>query len=102
MSEVRAELLRGRRVVDSEGVRVGRIEEILAEEIDGECRILEFHLGHYGRLESIGALGSLGRALARLVASQSREAFAVRWDRIDLSDPDHPRLTCRRAELPRL
>jgi hypothetical protein len=96
------EMLRGRTVVDSAGCRAGRIEELLAEEVAGELRILEYHLGSYGMLESIGALGALGGALVRLVARGAHAAYAVRWDRMDLRDPLRPRLTCRREELPRL
>jgi hypothetical protein len=99
MSQVPLELLRNREVVDREGRRVGRIEELLAEEVDGECRILEYHLGRYGLLESIGALGG---ALARLIHRSAHEGYAVRWDRMDLTDPARPRLTCTREELPRL
>jgi hypothetical protein len=102
MSEVRVERLLGRWVVDSEGRKVGRVEELLAADQDGECRVLEYHLGSYGKLEGIGAMGRLGGALARLISNRSHEGYAVRWDRMDLSDPAHPRLTCRRAELPRL
>ena len=100
MSHVRLERLLGRVVHDADGAKVGRIEEFLGAQEGEECRILEYHLGNYGRLEHLGAMGHFGRALARLVSS--REGFAVRWDRMDLSDPTHPRLTCRRDELPRL
>lgn len=102
MSEVRVERLLGKWVVDSEGQKVGRVEELLAAEQEGECRILEYHVGNYGRLEAIGASGRLGAALVRAFSNRSHEGYAVRWDRMDLSDPAHPRLTCRRAELPRL
>ena len=102
MSEVRVERLLGKWVVDSEGRKVGRVEELLAADQDGECRVLEYHVGRYGKLESIGAMGRLGGALARLISNRSHEGHAVRWDRMDLSDPAHPRLTCRLAELPRL
>jgi hypothetical protein len=102
MSEVRVERLLGKWVLDSEGEKVGRVEELLAADQDGECRILEYHLGHYGALEAIGAAGRLGAAFVRIFFNPSHEGYAVRWDRMDLSDPAHPRLTCRRAELPRL
>jgi sporulation protein YlmC with PRC-barrel domain len=102
MSEVRVERLLRKWVVDSEGEKVGRVEELLAADENGECRILEYHLGSYGTLEAIGAMGRFGAAFVRFVSNRSHEGYAVRWDRMDLSDPDHPRLTCRRAELPRL
>lgn len=102
MSNVRVERLLGRRVRDSAGEKVGRVEELLAAEHDGECRILEYHVGSYGTLEALGATERLGIALVRLVTGRGREGYVVPWDRMDLSDPDHPRLTCRRDELPRL
>ena len=102
MSHVRLERLLGRVVRDADGAKVGRIEEFLAAQEGEECRILEYHLGNFGRLEHLGAMGHFGRALAKLISSRGHVGFAVRWDRMDLSDPTRPRLTCRRDELPRL
>ena len=102
MSHVRVEGILRRWVRDAEGVKVGRIEELLAAQDGEDCRILEFHLGNYGRLESLGAMGHFGAALARFISNASHQGYVVRWDRMDLSDPAHPRLTCRIDELPRL
>ena len=102
MSHVRVELLIGRRVVDAAGEHVGRIEEIVAAEVDGECRVLEYHLGTFGALERIGAAGRLGAGLLNAFVPRTHRACAVRWDRMDLSDPAHPRVTVRRGELPNL
>jgi len=102
MSHVRVEGILRRWVHDSEGVKVGRIEELLGARDGEDCRILEYHLGNYGKLESLGAMGHFGAALARLLSTRGHEGYVVRWDRMDLSDPAHPRLTCRRDELPRL
>jgi hypothetical protein len=51
-------------------------------------------------LESVGALGGFSVALARFLGMH--QGFAVPWDRMDLSDPERPRVTCRREELARL
>jgi hypothetical protein len=102
MSQVHVELLIGRTVVDSAGRRVGRIEEIVAAEMDGECRVLEYHLGTWGTLERIGAAGRLGAGLLNAFVPRTHRACAVSWDRMDLSDPMRPRVTVRREELPNL
>jgi hypothetical protein len=78
------------------------VEELLAAQDGEDCRILEYHVGGYGKLESLGVMGHFGRALARFISNASHSAYVVRWDRLDLSDPAHPRLTCRRDELPLL
>jgi hypothetical protein len=100
MSEVRLELLLGHMVHDAEGRRIGRLDEVVAAEHEGECRVLEYHLGSYGLLESVGALGGFAAALARFLGIH--QGFAVPWDRMDLSDPERPRVTCRKEELARL
>jgi hypothetical protein len=102
MSHVHVELLIGRTVVDAEGRSVGRIEEIVASEVDGECRVLEYHLGTFGALERIGASGRVAAGLLKAFVPHTHRACAVSWDRMDLSDPMHPRVTVRREALPEL
>jgi hypothetical protein len=97
MPEVHVELLLGRKVVDRDGRPVGRIEEFLAERHGNECHLREVYLGpeallrrfavSTSRLPFLGWLAHLGYSCH------------VPWDRIDLSDPEHPRLTCTRDEL---
>lgn len=98
--ELRLELLLGRRVVDSAGEHVGRIEELVADAEGGECRVREYHVGSLAMLESLG--GRLARSVLRFVWPGVHRGYAVPWEKMDLADPDHPRTTCLRAELRRL
>jgi sporulation protein YlmC with PRC-barrel domain len=102
VTECRAELLIGRRVVDAEGERVGRIEEIVAEYVDDEYVVREFHVGAFAVFERL-ANGMLSRGLLRLIGGQHvYDGFVVPWQQMDLSDPDHPRVTVAKADLRRI
>jgi hypothetical protein len=95
--EVRVGHLLGRRVTDAEGRRVGRIEEIRACREDDEAFVAEYMVGEYALLERL-SLGALSRSLLRKVP-WLYTGYQIPWERMDLSDPVHPRLTCRRDEL---
>ena len=96
--EIAAELLLSRQVVDVDGRKVGRVEELRLEEIDGETVVLEYHLGPFALLERLSAV--LHQIpLLRLLPLDARDGTCVKWDLMDLSDPEHPRLRCRHDEL---
>jgi hypothetical protein len=93
---VRVEDLVGRKVRTKEGRVVGRIEEMRAERReDGECEVLEFHLGAGALLErwAIAPRAWFGWRAAVLVA---------RWDQVDISRPETPVLTCAPGQLWRM
>lgn len=101
-TECRVELLIGCRVVDANGEVVGRLEEIVADYVDDEYVVREFHVGAYAALERLGA-GRLGRSLLRLIGGDRiYTGYIVSWRQMDLSDPEHPRVTVAKAELPRI
>ena len=100
--ECRVELLIGRRVVDANGEVVGRLEEIIADYVDDEYVVREFHVGAYAALERLGT-GMLGRGLLRLIGGgRIYTGYIVSWRHVDLSDPEHPRVTVAKAELSRI
>jgi len=82
----------GRRVVDRDGQPAGRIQELRIETRNGEWIVVEYVLGVGGLLErlNVGVKLLLGGRIRR------RSSPA---DHIDLSEPERPRLTCRRDEL---
>ena len=94
-AELHIELLLGRRVAGPDGEPVGRIEEVCAEPAGPDFAIAEYHLGVDAALERLSAsslsLFGLGRRRCR--------GYRVPWDKLDLSDPEHPRLICPVAEL---
>lgn len=89
--ELRLEDLLGREVYAGDR-RVGRIEEFRA---DKDGRIAIFVIGVAGLLERLG----VG---AGLLIGRVHRARVARWDQIDLTDPERPRLNCRLEDLERL
>jgi sporulation protein YlmC with PRC-barrel domain len=94
MKTVHLELLLGRKVLDSEGKKVGRILEVRAEQDGKDCVVREYLLGTAALLTRLGL--SAGRMVGLPIR---REPLAVPWDRMDLRNPEKPRLTCRLEEL---
>src|SRR5438128_5977938 len=92
--KVHVELLIGKPVIDPHGEIVGHIEEIRAEWSGNRCLVEEYHLGSGALLERLGisAAQLAGWPLAH-------HLLRVPWNLMDLSDPDHPRVTVPRAEI---
>jgi hypothetical protein len=93
--ELRLDRLLGREVVAGNNKRVGRLEEFRAETHGGVCRIAELVIGVAGLSERLG----VG---VKLLFGSHGGGYVARWDQIDLSDPDHPRLRCTVEELRRI
>ena len=94
MRNLNLELLIGRRVCDTEGKTVGRIEEVKATVHGKRCYIDEFHVGTAALLERLGI------STAQLVGWPiEREPLRIPWRKLDLTDPEHPRLRCAKEEL---
>lgn len=87
---------------DVNGKVVGRLEEAVAEiRLDprgNHYEIREFHLGKYALLESLAG-GMFARAVLRLAGDTHYRQFRVPWEWMDLSDPEHPRLTRSLADV---
>jgi hypothetical protein len=93
MRELRVELLVGRKVVDATGEKAGHIEEIVAEYREGGMYVTEVHLGRTGFAERF-SLGNAGQLFTSFFGARmkSRHAFRYRWEDVDFSDPERPRL----------
>jgi len=92
---VRLDRLIGRRVVTANNRPLGRLEECRVERRASAWVVTEWVVGSAGLLERLG----LG---ARLVFGLSRgSSYIIRWDQLDLSDPEKPRLSCPIADLRR-
>ena len=83
--------LLGRRVARDDGAYVGRIEEVRAERRGDDYEISEYLLGTGALVERL----SLTRRLLR----RRTKTYIARWDQLDVSRPDRPRLTCSVDEL---
>jgi sporulation protein YlmC with PRC-barrel domain len=100
--EIHAELLLGRRVFSKDGEPVGRIEEIIAEPKGNLLAVSEYHLGSYALMERLSA-SLFGRALLEFFgAGRIGQGYRVPWHRLDLSDPERPKLLCAIDQLEKL
>ena len=100
--ELRLDLLLNRRVYDPDGAVLGRLEEVVvqpaSDALGSHYAVSEYHVGKYALLESLAGV-SFARAVMRLLGKRAYERQVVPWELMDLTDPERPRLTVRRAEL---
>lgn len=77
---------------------IGRIEEMRAERRGHETVVVEYLLGPAALLERLSVRPS-GMRLLRLVTGKRTQHYRVRWEQMDLSDAERPRLRCSVREL---
>ena len=87
------ELLLGRAVFDANGKKIGRLEEAVAEKHGGEWVVTEFLCGKFGAMERF-SIHHLGSALMHMLGATGTtgKPQRIKWDELDLSDPERPRL----------
>jgi hypothetical protein len=93
------ELLLGAKVIDREGKFAGHIEEVRAERLDGETVVKDYLLGRGALAQRLSVTGLSTQAISLLGGRNNVVTHRVPWDKMDLSDPRHPRLTCRAEEM---
>ena len=91
-AEFHLDRLLGRTVMAGNNRPVGRLEEFHAEQRGAHFYIVEFVIGSAGLMERLDV------GVRALFGMKGRGKIA-RWDQIDISDPEHPRLTCSVNEL---
>jgi sporulation protein YlmC with PRC-barrel domain len=96
--EARVEELIGRKVYDVDGRKIGRIEELVAEQQGPELVVIEVHVGPGALLERLIDLATLVPYSGTL-QGWLRHMRCIPWQQLDLTDPEHPRATVRVAEL---
>jgi hypothetical protein len=84
--------LLGRMVVARNNRPVGRIEEFRSEQRGGYFHVVEFVIGPAGLLSRL----NLG---VNALFGQRAGGKVARWDQVDISRPEHPRLTCSVEDL---
>lgn len=90
--EVRIDRLLGRQVRGRNNQRVGRLEEFRVEKHRNELTIEAYVIGPAGLFERLG----LG---VKALFGGPGSGYIARWDQLDISDPEHPCLTCAIDEL---
>ncbi|OUL23792.1 hypothetical protein [Nostoc sp. 106C] len=97
--EIHLELLLGKQVLDSNGKAIGRIEEVRAQQQGEEWLVEEYLIGYAAILERLSAWTIGLRILHLLGARKIYGGYTVPWDKLDLTNPDKPRLRCSLEEL---
>src|SRR3954469_23177985 len=92
--EVRLERLLGRQVLAANNHALGRLEEVRVERVGDRYVVTEYVIGALGLLERLG----IG---VKLLFGGRGSGYAARWDQLDISDFEHPRLTCPIDQLRR-
>src|SRR3954470_12707272 len=93
--EVQLDQLLGRQVRTESGKTIGRIEEFRTAVRGGERIVAEYVLGGAGLMERLG----MG---VRQVLGRAGRGYIAKWDQIDVSHPERPRLLCSVEELRKL
>jgi sporulation protein YlmC with PRC-barrel domain len=96
--EVHVELLLGEKVLAMNGQPIGRLEDIRTEVNRGHYFVSEFLVGSYAMLERLAAW-RIGRAVLRVFGAKKKQGYRVRWDQLDLTDPERLRLLCEVDDL---
>ena len=97
--EIHAEQLLGRHVRAINGRVVGRLQEIRVQKQTRGWYVEEFLTGDYSLLDRLAGW-TIGRAVLRIFgASNKTPSYRIPWDKLDLTDPQRPRLRCDVAEL---
>jgi hypothetical protein len=92
-NQVRLDRLIGRKVLTGNNRVLGRLEECRAERRDDSWVITEWLIGSAGLMER------LGLGVRMILGMRGGQSFVARWDQLDLSNPDRPRLTCSTEDL---
>jgi hypothetical protein len=85
--ELHLDRLLGRQVFGGNNQSVGRLQEFRAEKQGRDWAIVEYVIGAAGLFERLG----VG---VRLLVGKPGRGYVARWDQLDISDPERPRLTC--------
>jgi hypothetical protein len=91
--EMRLDRLVGRMVTTANHRRLGRVEEIRAEKQGRGCVITAYVLGRAGLAERLGV------GVRLLVGRKGAPGYIARWDQLDITDVEHPRLLCPVEDL---
>jgi hypothetical protein len=93
--EVYLDRLLGRMVMARNNRPVGRLEEFHSEQHGDYFHVIAFVIGPAGLMDrlNVGMKALFGKSAGGKIA---------RWDQIDITDPEHLRLTCSVEDLGQL
>jgi sporulation protein YlmC with PRC-barrel domain len=92
----------GRKVHDADGKYCGALEEIEVERGDESCIVKNYFVQERGLVDRITAW-ALADSLRKVIpVREESKPYRVPWDKMDLTDPEHPRITVPKSELQRV
>ena len=95
--DLHVERVIGKKVRDAGGTVVGRIGELIVENVDGDYVLTEVHIGPSALLERVG--GFVTRLPYFAAVRIPRWLYRVPWDQFDWTNRDAPRLRVRKEDL---
>lgn len=101
MREIHLYEILGRKVCDANGEYAGCLEEIEVERGDEVCPVKSYLVEHRGLMSRITAWALADSLQKAIPVSEDSLPYRVPWDQMDLSDPEHPRITVAKSELRR-
>jgi sporulation protein YlmC with PRC-barrel domain len=99
-ASVRLEQMLGRRVRDSRGEVIGRLEDVRVVRDGDDLVVREYLVGVYGAIERLAAW-RIASAVLGVPHRLGGRAYHVPWQDMDVSDPRAPRLRRPLADLRR-
>jgi len=67
----------------------------------GHGAATRFGVGRWGPFDAIASGLFVPQLVRRIARATSYVRYAIPWDCMDLTDPEHPRVTCAERDLPR-
>jgi sporulation protein YlmC with PRC-barrel domain len=92
----------GNKVLDADGKYAGRIEEIEVERGDEVCAVKSYLVERRGVLDRLQTWVFAAPIQKSIPVREKSKPYRVPWDKMDLSDPRHPRILVPQSELSRI
>ena len=92
----------GKKVIDADGKYAGRLEEIEAERGDDVCLVKNYLVEHRGILDRIQTWALAAPMQKAIPVREKSRPYRVPWDKMDLTDPEHPRIIVPQSDLTRV
>jgi hypothetical protein len=90
---LRLDRLVGRVVYTGNGRRLGRLHDFRAEQRGADWIIIEYVIG------TVGLFERLGLAVRLILGMRGRGGYIASWNQLDLTNPEHLKITCAVSEL---
>jgi len=101
-TEIQVELLIGKKVFDTKGELVGRLEEIHLRAEGKDLVVEEYLIGKYGLLERLAVMPFRIPFLPFVRPGKAKPDYKIPWDLFDPTNPHELRSKRSKAELQKL